>query len=73
MIGSLRGEILERDLDGSVLIEVGGVGYVVHVSEAPSNTWMSVVEEEEDFPERDVCKATLSKHKDWFGKRRVRN
>ena len=32
MIGSLRGEILERDLDGSVLIEVGGVGYVVHVS-----------------------------------------
>lgn len=32
MIGSLRGDILERDLDGSVLIEVGGVGYVVHVS-----------------------------------------
>jgi Holliday junction DNA helicase RuvA len=32
MIGSLRGEVLERDLDGSVLIEVGGVGYVVHVS-----------------------------------------
>lgn len=32
MIGSLRGEILERDLDGSVLIEVGGVGYVVSVS-----------------------------------------
>lgn len=32
MIGSLRGEILERDLDGSVLIEVGGVGYVVNVS-----------------------------------------
>jgi Holliday junction DNA helicase RuvA len=32
MIGSLRGEILERDLDGSVLIEVGGIGYVVHVS-----------------------------------------
>ena len=32
MIGSLRGEILERDLDGSVLIEVAGVGYVVHVS-----------------------------------------
>ena len=29
MIGSLRGEVLERDLDGSVLIEVGGVGYVV--------------------------------------------
>jgi Holliday junction DNA helicase RuvA len=33
MIGSLRGEILERDLDGTVLIEVGGVGYVVHVSQ----------------------------------------
>ncbi len=32
MIGSLRGDILERDLDGSVLIEVGGVGYVVNVS-----------------------------------------
>ncbi len=32
MIGSLRGEVLERDLDGSVLIEVGGVGYVVNVS-----------------------------------------
>ena len=33
MIGSLRGEILERDLDGSVLIEVAGIGYVVHVSQ----------------------------------------
>jgi len=33
MIGSLRGEILERGLDGSVLIEVAGVGYVVHVSQ----------------------------------------
>jgi holliday junction DNA helicase RuvA len=32
MIGSLRGAILERDLDGSVLLEVGGVGYVVNVS-----------------------------------------
>ena len=32
MIGSLRGQVLERDLAGSVLIEVGGVGYVVHVS-----------------------------------------
>lgn len=32
MIGSLRGQILERDLSGSVLIEVGGVGYVVSVS-----------------------------------------
>lgn len=33
MIGSLRGEVLERDLDGSVLVEAGGVGYVVHVSQ----------------------------------------
>ncbi len=32
MIGSLRGQVLERDLDGSVLLEVGGVGYVVTVS-----------------------------------------
>ena len=32
MIGSLRGEVLERGLDGTVLIEVGGVGYVVVVS-----------------------------------------
>ena len=32
MIGSLRGEVLERDLAGWVLIEVAGVGYVVHVS-----------------------------------------
>jgi len=32
MIGSLRGEILERDLAGSVLLEVAGVGYVVNVS-----------------------------------------
>ncbi len=33
MIGSLRGQILERDLTGSVLIEVGGVGYVVNVTQ----------------------------------------
>jgi holliday junction DNA helicase RuvA len=33
MIGSLRGEVLERDLDGSVLIEVSGIGYVVNVSQ----------------------------------------
>jgi Holliday junction DNA helicase RuvA len=33
MIGSLRGEVLERDLSGTVLIEVAGVGYVVHVSQ----------------------------------------
>lgn len=32
MIGSLRGHVLERDLDGTVLLEVGGVGYVVTVS-----------------------------------------
>jgi Holliday junction DNA helicase RuvA len=32
MIGSLRGEVLERDLAGTVLLEVGGVGYVVTVS-----------------------------------------
>jgi Holliday junction DNA helicase RuvA len=32
MIGSLRGQVLERDLAGWVLIEVAGVGYVVHVS-----------------------------------------
>ena len=29
MIGSLRGSVLERDLDGTVLLEVGGVGYLV--------------------------------------------
>ncbi|HSM64851.1 MAG TPA: Holliday junction branch migration protein RuvA [Ilumatobacteraceae bacterium] len=32
MIGSLRGSVLERGTDGSVLLEVGGVGYVVSVS-----------------------------------------
>jgi Holliday junction DNA helicase RuvA len=32
MIGSLRGTVLERDLAGSVLIEVGGIGYVVTVT-----------------------------------------
>ena len=32
VIGSLRGEVLERGLDGTVLIEVGGVGYLVVVS-----------------------------------------
>jgi Holliday junction DNA helicase RuvA len=32
MIGSLRGEVIDRNLDGSVLLEVGGVGYVVNVS-----------------------------------------
>lgn len=33
MIGSLRGEVLERHLDGTVLLEVQGVGYVVSVTE----------------------------------------
>ena len=32
MIGSLRGEVLERALDGTVLVEVQGVGYQVIVS-----------------------------------------
>ena len=32
MIGSLRGTILERNVDGTVLLEVGGVGYLVAVS-----------------------------------------
>ncbi len=32
MIGSLRGEVLERGLDGTVLIDVAGVGYEVTVS-----------------------------------------
>lgn len=32
MIGSLRGDVLERGLDGNVLLEVGGVGYQVLVS-----------------------------------------
>jgi Holliday junction DNA helicase RuvA len=33
VIGSLRGKILDRDLDGSVLVEVSGVGYNVAVTE----------------------------------------
>jgi len=33
MIGSLRGEVLERNLDSTVLLEVGGVGYLVTVTE----------------------------------------
>lgn len=32
MIGSLRGVVLERGLDGTVLVEAGGVGYLVAVS-----------------------------------------
>jgi holliday junction DNA helicase RuvA len=33
VIGSLRGKVLDRNVDGTVLIEVVGVGYVVHVTE----------------------------------------
>ncbi len=36
MIGSLRGELLERWSDGEVLVEVAGVGYRVTVSPATS-------------------------------------
>lgn len=32
MIGSLRGAVIERSGDGQVLVEVSGVGYVVHVT-----------------------------------------
>jgi Holliday junction DNA helicase RuvA len=32
VIGSLRGQVLERGLDGVILLEVGGVGYHVTVS-----------------------------------------
>ena len=32
MIGSLRGSVLERTAEGEVLLEVGGVGYLVTVS-----------------------------------------
>lgn len=32
MIGSLRGAVIERLGDGQVLIETGGVGYIVHVT-----------------------------------------
>lgn len=32
MIGSLRGAVLERTTDGSALVEVAGVGYLVHVT-----------------------------------------
>ena len=33
MIGSLRGVVLERGLDGVVLLEVSGVGYLVNVTQ----------------------------------------
>ena len=32
MIGSLRGRVIERVNDSTVLLEVGGIGYVVHVT-----------------------------------------
>ncbi|MEO5974377.1 MAG: Holliday junction branch migration protein RuvA [Ilumatobacteraceae bacterium] len=32
MIGSLRGKVLERNIDSTALIEVGGIGYLVHVT-----------------------------------------
>ncbi|MFM8564042.1 MAG: Holliday junction branch migration protein RuvA [Acidimicrobiia bacterium] len=32
MIGSLRGTVLERTADGTVIVEVAGIGYCVHVS-----------------------------------------
>ncbi len=34
MIASLRGTVVERDGGGTVVVEVGGVGYVVHVTPA---------------------------------------
>ncbi len=33
MIGSLRGSVLDRNLDGTALVEVAGIGYDVHVTE----------------------------------------
>lgn len=33
MIGSLRGSVLERHADGTILLEVNGVGYLVTVSQ----------------------------------------
>lgn len=32
MIGSLRGTVIERSIDGTALVEVAGVGYIVHVT-----------------------------------------
>jgi Holliday junction DNA helicase RuvA subunit len=49
MIGSLRGIVVERNADSTVLFEVGGVGYLVHVTprtlaelEPTSNAFMHV-------------------------------
>jgi len=32
MIGSLNGVVLERTTESTVLLEVGGLGYLVHVT-----------------------------------------
>ncbi len=32
MIGSLRGAVIERNQDSTVLLEVAGVGYLIHVT-----------------------------------------
>ena len=32
MIGSLRGTVIERNADSTVLFEVSGIGYLVHVT-----------------------------------------
>ena len=32
MIGSLRGVVIERNQDSTVLLEVAGVGYLIHVT-----------------------------------------
>lgn len=42
MIGSLRGELLDRDLDGELLIEVGGLGHRVTVTPALATSVGSV-------------------------------
>ena len=39
MIGSLRGTVLERARHGELLVEVGGVGYRVHVTPRPWPSW----------------------------------
>ena len=38
MIGSLRGQLLDRDHEGELLVEVGGVGYRVQVTPSTSVT-----------------------------------
>lgn len=34
MIGSLRGRLIDRDVNGEIIVEVGGVGYVVQAGSA---------------------------------------